>query len=79
MKIQSEKISLGFYFWTSLWNHFVGEEPMNQRGKTTSTATRSDAKSARQREKTDRGDNRGARGKVCVSDLSSLLMNPSLP
>lgn len=52
---------------------------MNQQGKTTSTATRFDAKSARQREKTDTGDNRGAPGKVCISDLSSLLMNPSLP
>lgn len=50
---------------------------MNQRGKTTSTATRFDAKSARQREKTDRGDNTEALGKVCVSDLSGLLTNPS--
>lgn len=45
----------------------------------TSTATLFEADSARQREKRDGGDNRGGPGKVCVSDLSGLLMRPSLP
>lgn len=47
--------------------------------KPTSTATRFEAKVARQREKMDGGDNRGRPGKVCFLDLSSLLMCPSFP
>ena len=50
-QVSMQGLSPGFYFWTGLWCHLIGEEPVNPARKITSTATRFEAKSAKQRER----------------------------